>query len=75
MSSGRPLELKPYKFLCEFVRRFAEVKAENMFTDKEGVQQILVNTTREELRKRGISEFDCSVSESSDTEPQGKVER
>ena len=50
------------------------MKAEKKISDEKAVRQVLVNTTREEMRKQGISELECSVSESSDTEPQGKVE-
>ena len=35
----------------------------------------LSNAAHGELRKKGTTEFDCSVSESGDTEPQGKVDR
>ena len=59
----------------EFVKRVPELKAEKNFTDKEGVHQILVNAARGKLREAGTIEFDCSVSESSDTKPRGKVER
>ena len=60
---------------CAFVRRVAELQAENTFTEKEAVQQILVNAARDAFWKEGATKFDCSVSESSDTEPQSKVEQ
>ena len=40
----------------------------------EAVQQILVNAAHGEFQKEDATEFDCSLSESSDTKPQGKVE-
>ena len=48
--------------------------AEEKIMVKEALQQILLKATRGEPRKKGAVEFDCSVSEFSDTEPQGKVE-
>ena len=38
------------------------------------MQQILMKTAREDLRQKGIVEFECSDSETSETEPQGKVD-
>ena len=55
----------------EFVKRVPELKAEKNFTDKEVVHQILVNAAHGKLREAGTIEFDCSVSESSDTKPRG----
>ena len=63
---------KTLQTACEFVRRVAEVKAEKILSDKKAVRQVLVNTTIEEMHKQGILELECSVSESSVTEPQGK---
>ena len=50
------------------------LKTENSFMDKEVVQQILVNAAHVALLKEGDTEFDCSISKSCGTEPQGKVE-
>ena len=36
--------------------------------------QILLKTTCNELRKKGVVEFEYSASETSDTEPQGEVD-
>ena len=38
------------------------------------MQQILLKTARDNLRKKGVVEFECSDSETSETEPQGKVD-
>ena len=45
----------------EFVKRVAELKTEKKFSDQKEVQQILFYTTKENLHKQGISEFNCSV--------------
>ena len=39
--------------ILKLYKRVAELIAENTFTDKESVQQILVNAARGELRKKG----------------------
>ena len=38
------------------------------------MQQILLKTARDNLRKRGVVEFEYSDSETSEAEPQGKVD-
>ena len=48
--------------------------AEEKITKGKAVQQILMKTAREDLRQKGIVEFECSDSETSETEPQGKVD-
>ena len=48
--------------------------AEKKITEGKAVQQILMKTAREDLRQKGIVEFECSDSETSETEPQGKVD-
>ena len=50
------------------------MRVKKSYTDKEAMQQILVNAACGKLREEGATEFDCSLSESSDTEPQGKEE-
>ena len=59
---------------CEFVKRVVELKAKKTYTDKEAVQLILLNTARDELQKKGTTKYECSISESSDIGPKGKVE-
>ena len=46
--------------------------AEEKITEGKAVQQILMKTAREDLRQKGIVEFECSDSETSEPEPQGK---
>ena len=48
--------------------------AEEKITEGKAVQQILMKTAREDLCQKGIVEFKCSDSETSETEPQGKVD-
>ena len=38
------------------------------------MQRILLKTARDNLRKRGVVEFEYSDSETSEAEPQGKVD-
>ena len=46
--------------------------SEEKITEGKAVQQILRKTAREDLRQKGIIEFECSDSETSKPEPQGK---
>ena len=38
------------------------------------MQQILIKVARDDLRQKGVVEFECSDSETSEAEPQGKVD-
>ena len=38
------------------------------------MQQIIIKTARDDLRKKGVVEFECSDSETSKAEPQDKVD-
>ena len=57
-----------------FVGRVVKFAAENKITEGKAVQQILIKTARDDLRKKGVVEFECSESETSEAEPQGKVD-
>ena len=59
---------------CSFVGRVVKFSTENKITEGKAVQQILLKTARDNLRKKGVVEFECSDSETSETEPQGKVD-
>ena len=48
---------------CSFVRRVVKFMAEEMITEGKAVQQILMKTAREDLRQKGIVEFERSDSE------------
>ena len=57
---------------CSFVRRVVKSMSEDQITEGKAVLQILRKTAREDLRQKGIVEFECSDSETSEPEPQGK---
>ena len=59
---------------CSFVRRVVKHAEEENITQGKGVQQILMKTASEDLRQKGIVKFEYSDSETSETEPQGKVD-
>ena len=59
---------------CSFVGRVVETSTEKKITRVKSVQQILMKTARDTLRKRGVVEFECSDSETSEAEPQGSVD-
>ena len=52
---------------CSFVRRVVKLTAEEKITEGKAVQQILMKTAREDLRQKGIVEFECSDSETNKT--------
>ena len=58
---------------CSLVRRVVESTSEKKITKGKAVQQILLKTARDELRKKEVVEFECSASETSDTESYGHV--
>ena len=57
---------------CSFVRRVVKSMSENNITEGKAVQQILRKDARNDLRKKGIVEFEISDSETSEPKPQGK---
>ena len=59
---------------CSFVGRVVKFSTEKKITEGKAVQQILLKTARDNLRKKGVVEFECSDSETSETEPKGKVD-
>ena len=57
-----------------FVGRIARIKPEIGYSDMKAVRQDLVNTVGKNLdQQQGIQEFECSLSESSDTESKDKI--